>query len=118
MQLTRHPAAAPQNPGPKVAQGMVRFEVKEVIEVHKVMNHPEAIFGSEVIWLVSFLGRDGLLVNDSLFPDFKERLDTELRPTEKKKKEKRTRKAELYQLRLVADVKVRDNIGARRKEML
>lgn len=89
MQLTRHPAAAPQNPGPKVAQGMVRFEVKEVIEVHKVMDHPEAIFSSEVIWLVSFLDRNGLLVNDSLFRDFKERLDTELGPT-KKKKEKRT----------------------------
>lgn len=88
MQLTRHPAAAPQNPGPKVAQGMVRFEVKEVIEVHKVMDHPEAIFSSEVIWLVSFLDRNGLLVNDSLFPDFKERLDTELRPTKKKEREK------------------------------
>lgn len=43
MQLTRHPAATPQNPGPDVAQDMVRFEVKEVIEVHRVMHRPEAI---------------------------------------------------------------------------
>lgn len=44
MQLTRHPAATPQNPGSKVAQDMVRFEVKEVMEVHRVMHRPEAIF--------------------------------------------------------------------------
>jgi hypothetical protein len=44
MQLTRPPAAAPQNPGPEVAQAMVRFEAKEVIEVHRVMHCPEAIF--------------------------------------------------------------------------
>ena len=46
MQLTRPPAVAPQNPGPRVARNMVRFEAKEVIEVHRVMNCPEAILSS------------------------------------------------------------------------
>jgi hypothetical protein len=44
--ITRPPAVAPQNPGPEVAQAMVRFEAKEVIEVHRVMHCPEAIFSS------------------------------------------------------------------------
>lgn len=84
MQLTRHPAAAPQNTGPGVAQDMVRFEVREVIEVHRVMYRPEAILvPGHLAGLFSRQECD--LVNVSLFPDFKERLDTEPRPTKRAK---------------------------------
>ena len=57
MQLTRHAAATPQNPGPEVAQD-IRFEVKEVIEVHRVMHCPETIFSSGSFGF--FLDRSGI----------------------------------------------------------